>query len=357
MLTHFLALFLVAVTGGGAHNFIINQPPPLIDSFHVGSPITSPHIRLRDGRHLAYREYGVPKEKAKYKIVVVHGFDSSKNETFPVSKDLVQELGICFVAFDRAGYGDSNPHPTRTVMSESMDIDELAYQLKLGPKFYLIGTSMGGYSAYSCLKYIPQRLSGVVLLVPAVNYWWPSLPADVSESAFKKLSIMNQQSFWVAHNLPFLFCGWMKQNFFKTSPAITGIGVPETTCKPDLEIINQNQSPVNGTDAVESKSTNDAVYESLCRDVMVVFSNWEFDPLQMENPFPNDEASVHLWSNVQDEMCQIEIQRHVAKKLPWVRYHETPYGGHNFFNNDGWGDKIIKTLLLGDGEVNTQVHT
>lgn len=70
---------------------------------------------------------------------------------------MVEELGICFVSFDRAGYGGSDPNPIRTVKSESMDIDELAQQLELGPKFYLLGTSMGAYSAYSCLKYIPQR--------------------------------------------------------------------------------------------------------------------------------------------------------------------------------------------------------
>jgi pimeloyl-ACP methyl ester carboxylesterase len=94
-------------------------------------------------------------------------------------------------------------------------------------------------------------------------------------------------------------------------------------------------------------STPQAVYESLCRDVMVVFSNWEFDPIQMENPFPNNEGSVHLWANAEDTMCQVEIQRYVARKLPWVRYHEIPHGGHTFFANDGWGDKIIQALLLG----------
>jgi pimeloyl-ACP methyl ester carboxylesterase len=66
-------------------------------------------------------------------------------------------LGICFVSFDRAGYGESDPNPKKTVKSESTDIDELAQQLELGSNFYLIGVSMGGYSAYSCLKYIPER--------------------------------------------------------------------------------------------------------------------------------------------------------------------------------------------------------
>jgi len=44
-----------------------------------------PRIRLRDGRHLAYIERGVPKDKAKYKIIIVHGFGSTKRMHFPAS--------------------------------------------------------------------------------------------------------------------------------------------------------------------------------------------------------------------------------------------------------------------------------
>ncbi|XP_078182278.1 uncharacterized protein LOC144575897 [Carex rostrata] len=346
MLLQLLAAFLLLLaTPGWAHN-ITKSLPPLIRSNPGGRHIASPRIQLRDGRYLAYKEYGVPKEKARYKIVVVHGFSSSKDETFPASQELVEELGICFVSFDRAGYGESDPNPIRTVKSESMDIDVLAQQLELGPKFYLLGTSLGAYSAYSCLKYIPHRLSGVVLLVPGVNYWWPSLPADLSESAFKKLDPLYQTSFWVAHNLPFLYCGWMKENLFGSSPIITESVIQETTSIPDLGIIEQKQRPALNSDAAKRKATQQGVYESLCRDVMVVFSNWEFDPMQMENPFPNNEGSVHLWANVEDTMCQVEIQRHVAKKLPWVSYHEVPHGGHAFFSTNGWGDKIIQALLL-----------
>lgn len=45
-------------------------------------PPASPRIRLADGRYLAYRESGVPKNKANYKIIIVHGFGSSKEMSF-----------------------------------------------------------------------------------------------------------------------------------------------------------------------------------------------------------------------------------------------------------------------------------
>lgn len=98
-----------------------------------------------------------------------------------------------------------------------------------------------------------DRLLGVALVVPAVNYWWPSLPADLSKSVFKKLDIGDQMAFWVAHNLPFLFYGWMKQKLIKPSPTITGEGSRETLSKSDLEvleIIEQKQRSIQQSDKV-----------------------------------------------------------------------------------------------------------
>jgi hypothetical protein len=64
----------------------IKPPPPKICGSPGGPRITSPRVKLSDGRHLAYREMGVPKEEAKHKIIVIHGFDDSKDLSLPVSQ-------------------------------------------------------------------------------------------------------------------------------------------------------------------------------------------------------------------------------------------------------------------------------
>ena len=66
-------------------------------------------------------------------------------------------MGIYLLAYDRAGYGKSDPNPKRHVKSEALDIEELVDQLGLGQKFYVLGASMGGYSVWGCLQYIPHR--------------------------------------------------------------------------------------------------------------------------------------------------------------------------------------------------------
>ena len=72
-------------------------------------------------------------------------------------QELVEELGVYIVSIDRPGYGESDPNPKRTVKSMALDIEELADQLGLGSKFYVVGYSMGGQALWSVLKYIPNR--------------------------------------------------------------------------------------------------------------------------------------------------------------------------------------------------------
>lgn len=58
----------------------IHPPPPRTCGSPGGPPITAPRVKLRDGRHLAYKEHGVPREVAKKKIVFLHGFGSCRHD-------------------------------------------------------------------------------------------------------------------------------------------------------------------------------------------------------------------------------------------------------------------------------------
>ncbi|KAJ0810932.1 putative alpha/beta hydrolase-1 [Helianthus annuus] len=202
-----------------------------------GLPITTPRIKLRDGRYLSYKEYGVPKESAKYKIIYAHGFDSVKHYTViatSASRALIEELGIYIVSFDRPGYGESDPDPKRTLKSLALDTEELADQLELGSKFYVVGFSMGGQVVWSYLKYIPHRLAGATLIAPVVNYWWPRLPSNLSQQAFSKQFLRDQWSLRVAHHSPSLTYWWNTQKWF---PSLTVIAhSPDILSRQDREL-------------------------------------------------------------------------------------------------------------------------
>ncbi|KAJ8754740.1 hypothetical protein K2173_012129 [Erythroxylum novogranatense] len=245
-------------------------PPPRTCGSPDGHPITSPRMKLRDGRHLAYKEYGVPKDMANYKIIYIHAFDSCRHDALVAdhaSSELVAELGLYIVSFDRAGYGESDPHPKKTLKSIALDVEELADHLGLGPKFYVIGYSMGGEFTWTCLKYIPHSKEA----------FYQQLPADL----------------------------W----------------------------------------ASREHARQQGEYESIHQDLNIGFGTWEFDPLELKNPFPNKEGSVHLWHGAKDPLVPLQLQRYIARQLSWIHYHELPGMGHMFPYDDGLVDTIIKRML------------
>lgn len=89
-------------------------------------------------------------------------------------------------------------------------------------------------------------------------------------------------------------------------------------------------------------------FYSIHHDLMVIFGSHEFDPMDLKNPFPIGEGSVHLWHGAQDLVVNVSLSRYISQKLPWVHYHEVPDGGHLFPHGDGVGDAIVKALVLGD---------
>lgn len=70
--------------------------------------------------------------------------------------------------------------------------------------------------------------------------------------------------------------------------------------------------------------------------------------MKISNPFCKNEGTVDIWQGYEDRFVPVELQRYIAQKLPWIRYHENQNGGHMFASIDGWGDKILKALLLGE---------
>ncbi|CAN1176670.1 hypothetical protein LINPERHAP2_LOCUS32663 [Linum perenne] len=337
-----LVVLLVGVLAWGYQ--AIQPPPPKICGSPGGPLVTAPRIKLRDGRHLAYREHGVPKDVAKIKIVFIHGFDVCRlddviaNYTSP---ELVEELGIYFVSYDRPGYGESDPDPSRSVKSQALDVEELADQLGLGSKFYLIGYSLGGQLTWGCLKYIPHRLAGVTLLTPATNYWWSGFPSNLSSEALYNRPPSDYLSLSVAHHAPWLTYWWNTQEWFPVLGVISKS--PHILSRQDKEIAAK----------IVAKGTNNNVhvrqqgeYESIHRDLNIGFGTWEFDPIDLENPFKNDEVRVHMWQGDEDNMVPATLQRYIAERLSWISYHELAGSGHLFPYLDGMADTIVKTMVI-----------
>lgn len=70
--------------------------------------------------------------------------------------------------------------------------------------------------------------------------------------------------------------------------------------------------------------------------------------MELKNPFPNNEGSVHLWQGHKDSLVPFEMQRYLAQKLPWIQYHELPDSGHLIIHHNKLCEAIFRSLLLGE---------
>ncbi|KAL3518545.1 hypothetical protein ACH5RR_021134 [Cinchona calisaya] len=320
----------------------LKPPPPKICGRPGGPPVTTPRFRLRDGRYLSYKVRGVPVEEAKHKIIVFHGFNGSKDMDLPYPQELIEELKVCFVTFDRPGYGESDPNPNRGPKAEAQDVEELADHLNLGSRFYIIGLSVGGYVAWSCLMYIPHRLAGASLVVPFCNYFWPGLPTKVLNKAFKRLPVRDQWSFRIAHHFPWLFYWFATQKWIPTFKLEVKEGM---FTKRDLEVLATFAAQNPDDSKLVPKPTQQGEFYCLHQDLLCGYGKWEMGPLDIKNPFRNNEGRVHIWVGGEDRVIPADVLRYIAEKLPWIKYHELAGKGHFFFHYPELCEEFLREIL------------
>ncbi|KAK6119906.1 hypothetical protein DH2020_046353 [Rehmannia glutinosa] len=284
------------------------QPAPPVEngeSLSIDVQIcNSPRIRLSDGRFLAYTE---------------------RVEDIPS-------------VIRSSGYGESDPNPKRSLKSEASDIEELADKLQLGSKFYVLGVSLGCYPSGVASN---EYRTGIALVVPYINYKWPSLPNDLTKDDYRKG--LSRWTVLVARYTPGLLHWWLTQKLFPSSTVLDRN--PTFFSRKDLEVLKNTP----GYQLLsQNKIRNRSVFDSLRRDFIVAFGKWDFDPLDLSDPYPQNESTVHIWQGHEDKVVPFQLQRHVSGKLPWIRYHEVPDGGHLLVYDSVVCEAILRSLLLGE---------
>ncbi|KAG0561777.1 hypothetical protein M758_9G106100 [Ceratodon purpureus] len=317
-------------------------PPPGSTTLD-GSQLTAPRVQMRDGRFLAYKQVGVPLETAKHVIVHVHGYGGSRHLTYPISQEVTEEDGVCMISFDRAGYGQSDANPNRSIKSEADDVVDLADGLGLGRRFYVTTVSIGGYTGWGLLKYHPDRLAGMAMQAPATNFWWSGLPASAVKAGWAQLALGDKMAFCVWHYFPVLTYWHMTQTWLPTSSVAPHAGL-QNFSPGDQELMKLSGSRLAKTTPEHSKeAAQRGPIESTFRDLTVMFSSWDFSPLEIRQP--SGSVSVHIWQGTEDYLVPVQLQRAVANAHPWVQYHELPNHGHFLNGVPGIPDRVVRTLL------------
>lgn len=168
---------------------------------------------FKDGRSLAYIQYGDPRGKTLFHL---HGWPGSRFSAQVLDKP-AKQLGVRVIGIDRPGFGLSDPLPSRTILDWPKDLLALADYLKI-KKFAVLGVSGGGPYAYACGFALPKnRLQKVAIVA--------GLGPIFDEKLIPKLSLMLKLSSWSARKAPVLFTisTWLQRFFIRYTPGSLSI--------------------------------------------------------------------------------------------------------------------------------------
>jgi len=121
------------------------------------APLRDEVIRLRDGRRLAFAEWGDPEGAT---VFYFHGGPVSRLDC--PDESVTASSRVRLLTVDRPGVGRSDVLPRRTLADWPADVVELADTLGVAD-FGVVGWSAGGPYAAACAARIPTRLVGVAI--------------------------------------------------------------------------------------------------------------------------------------------------------------------------------------------------
>ncbi len=137
----------------------------------MGEPLL--RCETSDGRVLAYAIWG---DRDGFPVLSLHGTPGSRLERWP-HEELYQQLGVCYVTHDRAGYGRSTRRPGRRVADEAGDVAALADELGF-ERFAVSGGSGGGPHALACAALLPDRVVRAACIVGVAPFGPDGLGRD-----------------------------------------------------------------------------------------------------------------------------------------------------------------------------------
>jgi pimeloyl-ACP methyl ester carboxylesterase len=118
-----------------------------------------------DGHTLAVLEAG---DESGHAIIAIHGTPGSGLLWRGMIED-AEVRGMRLLAYDRPGYGGSDPHPGRTVADAAGDVAATANALSID-RFAVEGGSGGGPHTLACAALLPDRVVAAACLAGVAPY-------------------------------------------------------------------------------------------------------------------------------------------------------------------------------------------
>lgn len=290
-------------------------------------------IHLKDGRRLAYMEYG---QRDGDPVMLFHGTPGSK-VWFLEDDEIAISMGLRLIATDRPGFGASDPKRGRTLLDWPDDVAELADQLGIG-KFSIIGVSGGGAYAAACAYKIPERLKHVAMVASTFPFEKGRPPKSMMKA--------NRRAFFLAKYMPWLtrLAYTSQTKMIKKQPhkfmELLKKG-NQHLCSWDRQYIRTDEQAKEMMNHM-GEAFKERVDEGI-DEILLLTKPWGFEVSEIR-------CSVHLWHGEADEMSPFSEIRKMAQAVPHWPTHFVPEAGHFLTSDEGIWREILTTLQQDSGE-------
>jgi len=278
-----------------------------------------------DGRALAYVERGAEDGTP---VIVSHGTPGSRLARHP-DPEIYERHGVRAVAYDRPGYGRSDPQPGRSVADATADIAAIADELGFD-RFAVVGGSGGAPHALACGALLGDRVVRVgALVTPA--------PSDAEDfDFFEGLAELNVEEFGAALE------GEQAVNAF-LQPYVEGI-------REDVDAVIESiltELPEVDKQLASRPAIRAIMKESFTEAVLQGSRGWADDDLAFAKPwgFELEDviAETRVWQGELDVLTPRPHGEYVASRLPNARFELLEGGGH--FLDEEWA--VVLDWLTG----------
>lgn len=282
-------------------------------------------VRLRDGRTLAYSEWGHPQGTP---VIYFQGTPSCRLNH--PDETIARALGARLITIDRPGFGRSDAAPARRLLDWPDDVAQLSDALGI-QRFALLGISGGGPYVAACAYKIPERLTGVAIVGGAGPIDAPNATEGMARERVWGARLMRHAP-WLLATLIWLFRhpGRNSRRFFDR--------FTRELAASDRAIIEQPAMRRMLTESYAESARNGI--GGFLVELRVLSEPWGF---RLED-IPVD---VHIWHGEQDTSTPVSMARYMAAAIPRSELRIFPGEGH-FLLFHHW-EELLELLLAASG--------
>jgi pimeloyl-ACP methyl ester carboxylesterase len=265
-------------------------------------------VRLRDGRALAYAEYGDPRGTP---VLYFHG-DPSCRLMHP-DPGVSRSLGIRLLTIDRPGFGRSDPKPGRSLLDWADDVVEFADALAL-PRFAVAGASGGGPFVAACAYMLPERITRAAILGGA---------GPVEAGSFAGMALERRAGYWMARHAPTLLrlsIQWARDP--RRNPERFLVRYTHHNPAADQALLRRPEIRAMFVETYQ-EATRQGI-GAFVWEVCLAARPWGFRLADIRVP-------VAIWHGSLDNSTPLGMAQAMARSIPDSSLHILPGEGHLFF--------------------------